>query len=316
MKLLITGAAGYIGKFVVEEALKRGHKVVALVRSSPPVHWKGVQDLETLECDLRHARDLDLRDTGIDVVLHLAAATQGSESEQFENTVTGTSNLLNAARQAGIRRVIGISSMAVLDYRTVRPLTVIDEQIAVAPRSARTGAYAAAKLRQEDLFSQFGREEHSSCVILRPGLVYDDSRLIAAHAGIIKGPVCLLASHQGEVPTIAVASLARAIANAAERRLPGGGVLHLMDDRLPSQREYLTALRRRGVLPRVNVVVPWRVLRGLCGVLRVVLAATGFGGNMPEALSPHGFAARLKPFRFSNARAKAYLAWIPGNEFT
>jgi nucleoside-diphosphate-sugar epimerase len=315
MKILITGAAGFIGKFVVEEALKRGHQVVALVRSAPPMHWKGVQSLETLQCDLAQVRDLDLHDRGIDVVLHLAAATKGSEAEQFQDTVTGTSNLLNAARQAGIRRVIGISSMAVLDYRIVRPLTVIDERIGVAPRSARMGAYAAAKLRQEDLFSQFGLEEHSSCVILRPGLVYDESRLIAAHAGIIKGPVGLLASHQGEVPTIAVGSLARAIANAAERSPPGGGVLHLVDDQLPSQREYLTVLRRRGVLPRVNVVVPWRVLRGLCGLLRVVLTVTGFGGNIPEALSPHGFAARLKPFRFSNAKAKALLGWTPGSEF-
>jgi nucleoside-diphosphate-sugar epimerase len=316
MKALVTGAAGFIGQFVVEEALQRGHRVVALVRSPPPAHWKGVQELETLECDLRQAQGLDLRGRGIDVVLHLAAATKGSEAEQFQDTVTGTSTLLNAARQAGIRRVIGISSMAVLDYRSVRPLTVVDERIGVAPRSARMGAYAAAKLSQEDLFSQFGREEHGSCLILRPGLVYDESRLIAAHAGIIKGPVCLLASHRGEVPTIAVRSLARAMVNAAELSLPGGAVLHLTDDQLPSQRQYLAILRRRGVLPRVNVVVPWRVLRGLCSLLRVVLTVTGFGGHIPEALSPHGFAARLKPFRFSNAKAKVLLGWTPDSEFT
>src|SRR5260370_31864318 len=186
MKILITGAAGFMGKFVVEEALKRGHQVFALVRSATAVHWKGVQSLETFQCDLAQVRDLDLHDRGIDVVLHLAAATKGSETEQFRNTVTGTSNLLNAARQAGIRRVIGISSMAVLDYRIVRPLTVIDERIGVAPRSARMGAYAAAKLRQEGLFSQVRLVEHSRCGILPPGLSCDQSRLIAAHAGCIK----------------------------------------------------------------------------------------------------------------------------------
>jgi nucleoside-diphosphate-sugar epimerase len=316
MKILITGAAGFIGEFVLQEALRRGHGVIALARSSTPTQWIGIPNLETLRRDLREIQSLDLNDKGVDVVVHLAAATKGSKAEQFHDTVTATECLLTAARRAGIHRMVGVSSMAVLDYQSVRPMSIIDERIAVSPGTARTGIYAAAKLRQEHLLAEFGREEHNSCTILRPGLVYDESRLIAAHAGVVKGPICLLASHGGEVPTIEVHSLARAIINAAERRLLGCEVMHLVDDRLPDQPAYLEGLRRRGSIQRGGIVLPWRVLQALTALMRTVLAASGRGGRAPEILLPDAFSARLKPFRFSNAKAKELLGWKPGREFT
>ena len=316
MKILITGAAGFIGEFVLQEALRRGHNVIALVRSSTPMQWIGIPNLETVRQDLSDKQSLDLNNRGVDVVVHLAAATKGSEAEQFHDTVTGTECLLTAARRAGIRRIVGVSSMAVLDYQSVRPMSIIDERVAVSPGNARKGIYAAAKLRQEHLLAEFGREEHNSCTILRPGLVYDESRLIAAHAGVVNGPICLLASHGGEVPTIEVHSLARAIINAAERRLLGCEVMHLVDDRLPDQPAYLEGLRRRGAIQRGGIVLPWRVLQALTALMRTVLAATGLGGRAPEILLPDAFSARLKPFRFSNTKAKELLGWTPGREFT
>jgi nucleoside-diphosphate-sugar epimerase len=315
MKILITGAAGFIGEFVVSEVLRRGHRVIALVRPSSSKDWQYTEDnLQVLRSDLRQEQTLDLADKGIDVVLHLAAATTGSAAEQFQDTVIGARNLLNAARQAGIRRVVGISSVAVLDYLSMRPMDVIDEGIPVS-RGSGMGAYATAKLHQESLFAGFGGESGHHCTILRPGLVYDESRLVAAHAGIIKGDICVLASHRGEVPTIEVRGLARAIANAAERNPRGCEVIHLVDDHLPKQSEYIAGLRRRGLLPRSGIVVPWRVLQCISWFTGTALAASGFGAKLPEVLLPRGFSARLKPFRFSNAKAKDLLGWTPGCQF-
>lgn len=314
MKILITGAAGFIGEFVVSEVLRREHQVIALVRSPAPPHWQHIPNLEVLRCDLRHPEALDLQTRDIDIVVHLAAATKGPAAEQMQDTVVGTVNLLHAVRQAGIRRIVGISSIAVLDYCSVRPMAVIDEQVA-ASRGAGMGAYATAKSQQEALFAEFGREEFNGCAILRPGLVYDESRLAAAHAGIVKGRFCLLVSHGGEVPTIQVQGLARAIATAAELPVAGCEVIHLVDDHLPSQQEYIAALRRRGLLPPGGIVVPWRLLQGLTAFLGTLLSATGFGAARPEIFSPRGFAARLTPFRFSNVKAKELLDWTAGRGF-
>jgi nucleoside-diphosphate-sugar epimerase len=314
MKILITGAAGFIGEFVVSDALSRGHQIIALVRSLAPNSWKGIANLEVIRHDLRVVPSLDLRGKDIDVVLHLAAATKGRVDEQFQDTVLGTRNLLKSVEKAGIRRIVGISSIAVVDYSSVPPLTLIDELV-VAPSREGLGAYAATKLQQESLLLKFGAEVAGSCTILRPGLVYDESRLVPAHAGIIRGRFCLLAGHAGEVPTIEVHGLARAIVNAAELDLKGCDVIHLVDDHLPSQLEYIAGLRRRGLLPRRGIVVPWRILESFSWILGGALRAAGLGEKLPEFLLPKGFSARLKPFRFSNSKAKNLLNWTPGRQF-
>jgi len=86
--------------------------------------------------------------------------------------------------------------------------------------------------------------------------VYDSKRLISARAGVIKGPLCLVAFHEGNVPTVEVTGLARAILNACERDVHDGEIMHLVDDNLPSQREYLAGLQRRGMLPSWRILVP------------------------------------------------------------
>jgi nucleoside-diphosphate-sugar epimerase len=310
MKILVTGASGFIGQVVLYELLKREHRVIALVRSAPD-RWSNLKNLEVIQSDLLQAERLDLRDRGIDVAVHLAATvTKRPAGEQFEDTVTGTVNLLSAARRAGIRRIVGIGSIAVLDYRAVPPMTVIDEQVARSD-GMEMGDYAASKLQQETLFVAFGNESGNSCTILRPGLIYDKSRLGAAHAGIIKGRLSLLVSHRGEVPTIQVDGLARAIANATEIQLDGCNVMHLVDDHLPGQSEYIAGLRRRGLLPPITIVIPWRALQGLCAFTRTTLAAIGLCRKLPEFFLARNFSARLEPFRFSNTKATRLLHWTP-----
>jgi 2-alkyl-3-oxoalkanoate reductase len=311
---MLTGAAGFIGEIVLDELLRRGHHLIALVRSPAPARWSNLANLEIMQDDLRQPSVLDLKGKDIDVVLHLAAVTAPSSAQPFEHTVTGTANLLSAVRRAGIRRVVGISSIAVLDFRSVRPMAVIDERVAMAD-GAGSCDYAASKIRQERLFIDFAGEGGNACVILRPGLVYDASRLGAACAGILRGGICLLASHAGEVPTIAVHTLAAAIANAAERQLDRCEVIHLVDNDLPSQSNYIAALQRRGLLPHIRIVLPWRLLQGLCYLAGAVLVAFGLRPKLPEVLLPAGFSRRLKPFHFSNAKAQRLLDWVPGREF-
>lgn len=314
MRVLITGAGGFIGQFVVQEALRRKHHVIATIRSSLPEHWRE-GEFEILRHDwAKGAIRLNGRD--IDVVVHLAAAMQGHAERQFSDTVSGTKHLLEAVRNAHIHRIVGVSSMSVLDYTAAVPMTIIDEYTDRAAVDLRTAPYARSKLNQELLLAGFGIENGNSCVILRPGLVYDEKRLSAAHAGIIKDRVQLLVAHDGEIPTVEVRGLAAAIMNAAERRFHGTEIVHLIDDNLPSQTRYLAGLRRRGLLRRGGLVVTWRLLSGMCTSLRAVLSMMGFEERMPEVLLRHSFSARLKPFRFSNARSREVLGWAPGRTFT
>jgi nucleoside-diphosphate-sugar epimerase len=316
MKILITGASGFIGGYVLREAIARGHRVVALSRSRPANPPGQATPVEWLQCDLGAAELPTLTGLGIDTVIHLAAGLLGGVEEQYRATVTATRNLLGAMRQAGIVKLIGISSIAVLDYSRTPAMTSIDESIAMPPDETGMGVYATMKLAQEKLFAAFAREPGHHCVILRPGLVYDDERLIDARAGIIKGPLRLIAAHRGEVPTVEVTGLARAILNACEQDVAPGEVIHLVDDNLPNQREYVAGLRRRGILPSWGIPVPWRLLAVMAWVLRTLGRVVGKGGSLPEVLLRQGFAARLKPFRYSNEKARRVLGWVPAGRFS
>jgi len=317
MKLLITGANGFIGRCVLQEALRRGHGVVAMVRAAPPREWSGQAGLEVLKWDLSLEQSQALSGMGIDGVIHLAAALTGDSEAQHRVTVRGTENLIHGMQQAGISRLVGISSISVLDYISLSAMALVDESVSVSPDACGMGLYASLKLKQEALFNAFASEGKNRCTILRPGLVFDESRLIAAHAGIIKGSIRLLVDHDGQVPTIEVRGLARAILAAAEIDLANSSnVIHLVDDHLPGQQDYLVGLRRRGLLPDGGVVLPWRAMSGLGGVLCGGLTALGLKSKLPEVLLPHAFASRLKPFRFSNASAKSLLGWQPGSHFS
>jgi nucleoside-diphosphate-sugar epimerase len=314
MRVLVTGAAGFIGQHLVAALLERDHEVTAMIRHNMPSSWTGVERLSVVKCDLTDSQGFDLRDRGVDVVVHAAAAMRGTLSEQLADTVTGTENLLQAARRAGIRRIVGLSSLAVLDFRSVRAMTLIGEHVPVA-RAGDIGAYAQAKILQEGLFRQFGAEAGRTSLILRPGLVYDERRLIAAHAGIIKRGLQILASHPGHVPTIEVRGVARAVVAAVEGSFEGVQTLHLVDDALPSQREYLAGLRHRGLLNSGGLMVPWKLLQGLCTGSRRAMSALGLAARIPEVLLPGSFCARLKPFEFTNLRARQLLGWVPGKSF-
>jgi nucleoside-diphosphate-sugar epimerase len=267
-----------------------------------------------MRLDLRQRAALNLKDKSIDVVLHLAAATRGPAGKQVEDTVMGTANLLSAVRDAGIRRLVGISSLAILDCRSAPPLSVIDERTPIADDMGVSN-YAAAKIRQERLFVEFAQDVGNSCSILRPGLVYDQIRITPGHAGVVRTHVGILVRHRGEVPTVEVHSLATAIANAAEKALAGCEVMHVVDDHLPSQSVYIAALRRRGLLPTTTVTVDWRLLQAVFGLAATVLAWSGFEDRAPDVLQRKSFAVRLKPFRFSNSKAKRLLQWVPAGQF-
>ena len=119
MKLLVTGAAGFLGRFVVAEALRRGHCVRAVIRSGGGVADETVPErpgVEYVDIDLRSRTGLVEACNGVDAVLHLAASKAGDMYTQYAGTVVATENLLEAMTAAGVRRIVGISSFAVYNY--------------------------------------------------------------------------------------------------------------------------------------------------------------------------------------------------------
>ena len=118
LKVLVTGATGFLGSHIVRQLLVRGHRVVAVHRTnSDPWRLRGVkEDIEWVEADLlcRTSIENALRKNHLDVVIHCAAYgvqyEQQDIDEAFRVNAQGTSHLILAAKEVGISRFIHIGS--------------------------------------------------------------------------------------------------------------------------------------------------------------------------------------------------------------
>jgi nucleoside-diphosphate-sugar epimerase len=261
--------------------------------------------IETYRFELGGSRNLDLKGYDLDAIVHLARSQQGDEQSRRRATIDGSAQLVDAAIEARVGSLICVSSISVIDYAAHDPLSCIDESSKLQDFTQGKDSYAKLKAEQETIMSRFC--SHGSLAIIRPGLVYDDSNLSNAHAGILGNRLALLSSHGGQVPVISVGNLANAIVDIVENRSGNKEIYHLLDDNLPTQAQYLSELRRRGEIPSASLQIPWQLLEFGAHLCRVLLRLVGMEAKSPEALTLAGFAARLKPFQFSAAKAKAVL---------
>ena len=123
--------------------------------------------------DLRSKTALAEAMQGIETVYHCAAAMTGDWTEFYSSTVEATENLLAAASQAKVKRLIYVSSLGILDYHQLKNGDTVDENSPMEAEADRRGFYSKAKKEAELLVSQF-KASHPECetIIVRPGLVY------------------------------------------------------------------------------------------------------------------------------------------------
>ncbi len=301
MKIAITGANGFIGQCVVEQALADGHQVLAIVRSSTPDHWKQKENLSVCVCDLSYQQTLAKDLNGCDALIHLAAQMHGNDV--YQESMTVTKNVLNSMNQAGVNKLVGLSSIAVLDYMNSDTHCIIDENTTLISNTKALGPYALMKRDQEILYRQWQKDD-KSLVILRPGIVYNAVNLATAHVGFTKGSKGIVSSHSGSVPVVHVDTVATAAVSAATSELKNEA-FNLVNDQLPSQQQYIEELKKRGNLAS-SITLPWQLYCILIAAARLPLSIVN---KVPDAFKKNSVAARYTPFSFSNTKAKSLLNW-------
>ena len=284
LTLLITGAGGFLGRAVVDEARARGHEVRTLTRA---------------ECDLAAGQVPAL--DGVDCVVHLAGSLSGSWAVQARDTLNATRRLIEAMQAQPLPpRLVLASSVVVYSADATG---IVTEATPLEDRPGRRDAYARAKIAQEDMLRASGLRH----TILRPGAILGPGRVMTAHLGHGVGGTLILMERGGEVPVVSLADCARAFVQAAE--VPGEGrALNILGPDRPSRARYAAALRRTGWLHRV-VPLNWRLVMGLAWLL------SPLGDRLPGLLRPAILRARMRPVRYDIAAAEAALGWEPRDDF-
>lgn len=149
MKVLLTGATGFIGGHVAWSLIQHGYEVRALVRPLSRMTWQH-DSLEVRAGDIRDAASVRTALAGCDTVIHAAAhyALWSREpSLLYDVNVEGTRNVLTAAVDAGVKRVVHTSTVGTVRFRRDAPATEADVAL---PRSVQ-GHYKRSKYEAERL---------------------------------------------------------------------------------------------------------------------------------------------------------------------
>lgn len=200
MKVLVTGGGGFIGSNLVALLLGEGHEVAVLddFSSGYRENLAGFPQVRVVEGDVRDAAAVERAIAGAEVVFHLAASVGNARAIadpvlDSEVNVIGTLRVLEAARAAGVRKVVFSSSAGIFGELRTLP---IREDHPVEPDSP----YGASKLAAEKHCLLYARLYDLECVCLRYFNVYGPNQRYDAYGNVV--PIFATKMLRGEPLTV------------------------------------------------------------------------------------------------------------------
>jgi len=317
-RILVTGAAGFIGSRVVENLLNRGFRnLVCFARPSgkkdrPFVSSAGSRAarLAILEGNLLSRQDCENACRDVSVIFHLAASlTAKSFPDAFMNSVVTTRNLLDASvRNSYLRRFVLVSSLSVYSNRQKGRL--LDESSPIDEHPELRGeAYCFAKVKQEQIVSEYGQLFGLRYVILRPGSVYGAGQNgITGRVGISTFGPFLHLGGSNTIPFTYVDNCADAIVLAGLIEGIDGEVFNVIDDDLPTSRQFLRRYKRH-VRSFRSIYIPPVLNRSLCYLWEKY--SHWSEGQLPPAFNRGQWYANWRKTNYSNEKLKSRLGWRP-----
>nr|WP_246852314.1 NAD-dependent epimerase/dehydratase family protein [Patulibacter sp. SYSU D01012] len=296
---MVTGALGFIGRAVTDALRARGAQVVGVDRVADPARGVVAGDTTAPAGWRRHA-------VGCDVLIHTAAVVSNAVDAdgQWRVNVLGTRRVVEAARDAGVRRLVHLSSVRAFGDRGF-PDGVTEDH----PVRPDGNPYVDTKIASEQVVLQAHAAGEAEAVVVRPGDVYGPGSrpwVLLPLQAIRARQFVLPAWGRGVFSPVYVDDLVAGLVLAAAHPAAAGGVFTLAGPRGVACREYFghlyRLLGRRGPLG-----VPTPVGVALAGAADAVNRARGRRSEV-NAISMRYLA---RTGTYSIARARATLGYAP-----
>ena len=313
MKVLITGASGFLGRAVTRAVAASGHDVLALVRpmaQTEELQWPA--KVSVIKGDLRQPDALRDRLADIDAVIHLAAAATGDLATQFSGTVVATENLLTILPPGSLKRFVHVSSFSVYDFSGRFPRGELTEDSPLETDLEERDPYTVTKLLQERLVREFCTDAGTPHVVLRPGAIYGPGKDWDCGRAFKLGRYDVIFSPFAKMRLTHVNNCADAIVKALIADVPPGSTFNIVDNDTPTHAGYHRMCRSAGLTQSRAIYLPWFVAAAAARSIAYI-GKKVFRGRvrLPEVLAARRQQVRWRPLRYPNGPAKEALSWSP-----
>ncbi len=264
-KVFVTGASGFIGSHLVDRLVAGQYEVTVLLRPGSDLRFLPVDKIKICYGDIRDSAGVTEAMSGCDAVFHVAALASdwGRKKDFHEINVQGTRNVVRAAKEQRVKKVVLVSSIAVLGeedeekpkpeeapYRPDMPYFLS----AIFPSDMNY--YRETKMLAEQEAVGIAGEGDLNLVVIRPVWVYGPREF---HSGpyefcraVLQGMRVMPMGRTNRFHVIHVKDLVRGMLLALEKDLSGVHVFNMGNDRAPNIREYFNLYcRNLGIRPPV-----------------------------------------------------------------
>jgi nucleoside-diphosphate-sugar epimerase len=273
MNILITGNAGFIGEHLAKQILDGGHSIIGIDSRQNGASTSFYRRIEGDICDSGVVEN-SLK--GIDLIIHLAAKHHDfgiAREEYFAVNEGGTGNILGAASEADVRKIIFFSSVAVYGKCEADDVT----------EPTPINDYGESKLAAERAIGKWVRQDGSrSAVIVRPVVVFGDNSFANMYNLIDKVVKrrFVWVGEGGNIKSVAyVENVVDATLFLLERMKPGVDVYNYSDEPHLTTRTVIDIIARYGKVPAPMLKIPFPVAEAGGKIMDLAARLTGI--NFP-----------------------------------
>lgn len=311
-KVLVTGAAGFLGGHLVDMLVERGDEVRAMVRPVEDAsHLRSLPDVEVVYGDMTDAPSLKRAVKGVDRVYNVAAKTGpwGTEAAYNAANVWGVADLIQSAMDAGVQRIVHTSSITVYGHHLHG---IVSED---HPFHAEDNPYSRTKIAGEKLITDLVKYQGAPVVIVRPAWIYGprDTASFGRFVSLVEsGKGFFVGSGRNIVPTVYVRDVAQGLIKAGDAGdFVVGRAYTLADDRRVTQEEYLNTIADFLGVEHISRKLPYAALYSAGRTAELVWQALGRRNAAAPPVTTYGITLLGGNQEFSIDRARQELGYAP-----
>ncbi len=311
---LVSGATGFLGGRLSVLLREKGYSVRALVRSAGVVDDLVRSGVEIVRGDVGDRASLVRAMAGRQWVFHTAGKVSdwGPRRDFQRINVDGTARVIDACREAGVRRLVHVSSLTVLGLPRSGKRMDENSPVAESPRDY----YTESKLAGERLVRDAHGRDGLETVVIRPGVIWgpgDATIWPRLEALLRRRRLVLIGRGTNHIALSHVDNLSRGLILAAQSAAAAGRIYHLTDGEDLTARFALTALAKACGVPPPRFSLPFPVVYSLAAMME---GATRWRrAQNPPALTRYGVRLVACDGRFDIEKARNELGYNPEMTF-